>query len=454
MASTVITPLQLMSKGIFMLTLKRFTSNHSIYKIITIQLIIFFAFIYLIFQLLISFDFFNKDTLNVIHNHYIKINSLFVFILLSIFCYIINRINKWFINPLSQLKDDINEQNHIPCNETIHKSDIKSIVKYYRMMIHEVSEKNSDINFEISMLSQEKQSAIRQQQLTSSIFNNSQDVIILLDNNGIITCVNPIFCRLIGIKYDQVIHQPLITFINTSAYKNIKASLSHELNNSHQWQGEFNIQHMINKKNIPLYVKINKLIDNKNNNIQYSIVAADLTTIKEIDRLIHINNHDPLTELPNRIALTNRLKDELNIQLTTHHNFAVLFIDLDNFKTINDNYGHQMGDKVLKITANKLRNSVKKSDMIARLAGDEFIAIINPAAERADVIQTCERILKVLQQPIIINQHHLTINASLGCYYSHPNEQQTIDEILCQADIAMYQAKMTGKGRIVECNYF
>ncbi len=74
------------------------------------------------------------------------------------------------------------------------------------------------------------------------------------------------------------------------------------------------------------------------------------------------------------------------MQYTAQHKFAVLFIDLDNFKRINDNYGHQTGDKVLKVTANKLRNSGEKNDMIARLAGDEFIAIINPAAGHEDVL--------------------------------------------------------------------
>ena len=437
-----------------MLTFKRFSSNYSIYKKITLQLIVFFIAIYIIFQLLIITNFFSKDTLNVIHAHSVKLNILLIFTLFFIFLYIVNRINKWFVNPLKQLKDSINNDSDIHINDNIHDDDISDVFKSYQRMIKKVADKDSQINLKISTLTQEKQAVMHQQQLTSSIFNNSQDGIILLDKNGIITRVNPMFCHLIGIKYENIIHQPLINFINIPAFKKIKASLSHELNSTHQWQGEFNIQHVINKNNIPLYVKINKLIDNKNKDIQYSIIATDLTTIKEIDRLVHINHHDPLTELPNRTALINRLNDELNIQLTTHHKFAVLFIDLDNFKVINDNYGHQMGDKVLKITAHKLRNSVKKSDMIARLAGDEFIAIINPATEHSAVVQTCRRILKILQQPITIDKHHLTINASIGCYYAHPNKQQTIDEILCQADIAMYQAKIAGKGCIVECNSF
>ncbi|PSU70920.1 hypothetical protein C9J22_09115 [Photobacterium phosphoreum] len=435
-----------------MVTLKRFSSNYSIHRNITLQLLVFFVFVYFIFQLLTITEFFSKETLAAIHNHRVKISSLLAFTLFFIFCYIINRINKWFINPLNKLNKVINESNNISNNKIIHAGDITSMFEYYCMMIRDIAEKDSKIVLETSMLTQEKQAVIHQKQLASSLFNNSQDIIIIIDNNGIITRVNPSFCLLMGVKYENIIHQPLINFINTAAYKNIKASLSHELNNSHQWQGEFNIQHIMNKKDIPLYVRINKFIDTKNNNIQYSIIATDLTTIKEIDRLVHINQHDPLTELPNRIALTNRLKDELSIQRTSHHKFAVLFIDLDNFKRINDNYGHQMGDRVLKITANKLRNSVKKTDMVARLAGDEFIAIINPAANRVDVIQTCERILSILQQPIIIDKCHLMINASLGCYYAHPHKQQTIDEILSQADIAMYQAKMAGKGCIIECN--
>lgn len=433
---------------------KRFSSNYSIYIKISFQLILFFVSIYIVFQLLIKLNFFNTDTLNVIHKHYIKLNILLLCTFTFVFIYILNRINKWFIKPLQQLKNETNKQSDIFNNKSIHGNDAGRFLKNHQVLVNNITNEKNDKNVDLPDKIIENQADIHQLQLTLNIFNNSQDIIIFLDNNGIITHVNPIFCHLIGINYENIIKQPLINFINTHTYKKIRASLSHELNNSHQWQGEFNIQNMISKKKIPLYVKINKLVDNKNNLIQYSIIATDLTTIKEIDRLVHINHHDSLTELPNRIALTNRLNDELKIQLITHHIFAVLFIDLDSFKVINDNYGHQMGDKVLKITANKLRNAVKKSDMIARLSGDEFIAIINPVTEHTDVIQTCKRILKILQQPIIIDQHHLAINASIGCYYAHPNMQQAIDDILSQADIAMYQAKMAGKGCLVECNSF
>ncbi|SMY36226.1 Cyclic di-GMP phosphodiesterase Gmr [Photobacterium andalusiense] len=437
-----------------MLSIKNFFSNYSMYKKIAFQITVLLSFIFITFQLLVFFRFFDEDTLNVIHNHRTKINILFVFTLLFILFSFINMINKWFINPLKKLNKEINEKTNIFNNKNIHENNITDTFKYCTIMIDEINKKDFQVDLELSMLTKEKQAIMSHKQLTSSIFNNSQDIIIIIDNNGIITRVNPTFCKLIGVKYENLLHQPLINFINKIAYKNIKASLTHELNSCHNWQGEFTIQHLINKKNIPLYVKINKFIDKKNNHIQYSIIATDLTTIKEIDRLVYINHHDSLTELPNRVALTNRLNDELNKQRTECHKFAVVFIDLDNFKKINDNYGHQMGDKVLKITAYKLRNSVKKTDMVARLSGDEFIAIINPVTTQTDVIQTCERILNILQQPIIINNQKIAISASLGCYYAHPKQHQTIDDILSQADIAMYKAKMTGKGRIVECNSF
>ncbi len=454
MASVVITLLQLMSKVFLMLTIKNFFSNYSMYKKIAFQITVLFFFIFITFQALVFFGFFDIDTLNVIHNHRTKINILFLFTLLFILFCFINILNKWFINPLMNLNKEINEKTNIFNNENIHENNITDTFKYCSDIIDKVNKKDSQVDFETSKLTKEKQTLMSHNQLTSSIFNNSQDIIIIIDNNGIITRVNPTFCKLIGVKYENLLHQPLIKFINKVAYKNIKASLTHELNRCHHWQGEFTIQHLTNNKNIPLYVKINKFIDNKNKHIQYSIVATDLTTIKEIDRLIYINHHDSLTDLPNRVALTNRLNDELNSQRTQCHKFAVVFIDLDNFKKINDNYGHQMGDKVLKITAYKLRNAIKKTDMVARLSGDEFIAIINPATTQTDVIQTCERILNVLQQPIIINKQHIAMSASLGCYYTHPKQHQTIEDILSQADIAMYKAKMTGKGRIVECNSF
>ncbi|PST99925.1 hypothetical protein C0W81_16800 [Photobacterium aquimaris] len=437
-----------------MLTVKKNFLNYTMSKKIAFQIAALLSFVFITFQLLVLFKFFDEDTLNVIHNHRVKINFLFAFTLLFIFFCFIDIINKWFINPLKKLNKEINEKTNIFNNKNIHTANVMDTFKHLSVIIDEINKKDFQVDLEISMLTKEKQALISHKQLTSSIFNNSQDIIIIIDDNGIITRVNPTFSKLIGVKHENLLHQPLINFINKVAYKNIKASLTHELNSCHNWQGEFNIQHLTNKKNTPLYVKINKIIDKKDNHIQYSIIATDLTTIKEIDRLVYINHHDSLTELPNRIALTNRLNDELNKQRTEYHKFAVVFIDLDNFKKINDNYGHQMGDKVLKITAYKLRNSVKKTDMISRLSGDEFIAIINPVTTQADVIQTCKRILNVLQQPIIISNQEIAMNASLGCYYVHPEQYQTIEDILSQADIAMYKAKMMGKGRIVECNSF
>ncbi|KJG55256.1 hypothetical protein UA38_20705 [Photobacterium kishitanii] len=118
-----------------MLTLKRLSSNCTIYRNIAIQLTVCFLFIYIIFQTLVAFKFFGKDTLNAIHNHSMKINILFFFTLLFVFCYLINCINKWFINPLNQLKEVINDRNNISNNKTIHENDIINTFEHYCMLI-------------------------------------------------------------------------------------------------------------------------------------------------------------------------------------------------------------------------------------------------------------------------------------------------------------------------------
>ncbi|KJG19613.1 hypothetical protein UB37_17425 [Photobacterium iliopiscarium] len=118
-----------------MLTFKRFSSNYSIYKKIALQLIVFFIAIYIIFQLLIITNFFSKDTLNVIHAHSVKLNILLIFTLFFIFLYIVNRINKWFVNPLKQLKDSINNDSDIHINDNIHDDDISDVFKSYQRMI-------------------------------------------------------------------------------------------------------------------------------------------------------------------------------------------------------------------------------------------------------------------------------------------------------------------------------
>ncbi|MCB4360601.1 sensor domain-containing diguanylate cyclase [Quatrionicoccus australiensis] len=167
-------------------------------------------------------------------------------------------------------------------------------------------------------------------------------------------------------------------------------------------------------------------------------------------RLAEMAHHDVLTGLPNRLLLTDRLENGLKQMPRIQHSMAVLFLDLDGFKTVNDNHGHQVGDLLLIEIARRLSDSVRTADTVGRLGGDEFLIILSPAdnpleaAER--VAETC---LHALAQPIIIGDLALTVTTSIGIVICEKQQAESVtaSQLMSQADVAMYRAKAAGRNR-------
>ncbi|MDO6512745.1 bifunctional diguanylate cyclase/phosphodiesterase [Neptuniibacter sp. 2_MG-2023] len=180
------------------------------------------------------------------------------------------------------------------------------------------------------------------------------------------------------------------------------------------------------------------------------VVATDITSQKVVqDHISHIANHDNLTGLPNRVLLNDRLsRSILSCERNGVYN-ALLFIDLDHFKTINDSLGHGIGDLLLKEVAEILIGQVRANDTVARLGGDEFVVLLeflhdNQERIKADVQIICDKLLEILSQPIDIKQHKLRIGASIGVVI-FPIEGKDIDDLMRFADTAMYHAKENGR---------
>lgn len=180
------------------------------------------------------------------------------------------------------------------------------------------------------------------------------------------------------------------------------------------------------------------------------IVATDISEQKLVqDHISHMANHDALTGLPNRTLLHDRLSQSLATCIRTNEFNALLFIDLDHFKTINDSLGHGVGDKLLKRVANLLTENVRANDTIARLGGDEFVVLVQSFQENydylvRDVEQVCKKLLDVLSEPFFIQQHQLRIGASIGVVV-FPLANATMEDLLRFADTAMYHAKENGR---------
>jgi diguanylate cyclase (GGDEF)-like protein len=177
----------------------------------------------------------------------------------------------------------------------------------------------------------------------------------------------------------------------------------------------------------------------------YVGVFSDISTLKEQqDKLTHLAHHDPLTDLPNRVLLTEKLEHSIRISARNNRSLALMFIDLDRFKHVNDSMGHPVGDTLLRHVAQRLCVSIRESDTVARISGDEFVVIVEDAKNVADVTHVARHLLHSLQDTFIINDIEISVTASIGISM-YPQDAQDIAYLMAHADAAMYKAKESGK---------
>ncbi len=190
----------------------------------------------------------------------------------------------------------------------------------------------------------------------------------------------------------------------------------------------------------------NRIIYKKNLGI-YIGVSYDITQNKKSqDKIEYLAYHDILTSLPNRAYLTQEINKQLKSSSTIKHSFAVLFLDLDNFKYINDSLGHEVGDEVLKSVATRLLDTLSSNVICSRFGGDEFIIIIKNIQNDVDIKKDTNLIIKSMQEPFIVSEHSFFISCSVGISI-YPKDASSSSNLLKNADTAMYEAKKAGKNQ-------
>ncbi|AUC60430.1 diguanylate cyclase/phosphodiesterase with PAS/PAC sensor(s) [Cyanobacterium sp. HL-69] len=268
--------------------------------------------------------------------------------------------------------------------------------------------------------------------------------IIITDNTGEIQYVNSKFERVTGYSREEVIGKNPRILKSGETSKQEYQKIWQTISSGKEWHGEFHNR----KKNGELFweiASISPIKDEYGIITHYVAVKEDITEKKHQEELLsHQANYDYLTELPNRLLGMERLKQEISKAYRDKLSVALIFLDLDNFKNINDTLGHQYGDELLVVVAQRLRGCLRESDTVARLGGDEFLIIVSSLSSPAQGEIIASKLLYAMRKPFTIAGEKRFVSASIGVTF-YPQDGDTIQNLIKNADLAMYAAKKKGR---------
>jgi diguanylate cyclase (GGDEF)-like protein/PAS domain S-box-containing protein len=270
------------------------------------------------------------------------------------------------------------------------------------------------------------------------------DSVMITDCEGIIEYINPAFEKMTGYTAQEVLG------CTPNILKTDKQSNAFYKRMWHTiLRGDVFSDVIINrKKNGDLYYEektITPQHDSSGKITHFISTGKDITDRMAVQERLHfLAHHDALTGLPNRVLLLDRLNQAIKRARWRERNIAVMFLDLDRFKVINDSLGHDVGDQLLQVMSQRLLEGVREGDTVARLGGDEFAVILNDLAMPDDIPPIAEKILKIMSDPFVIDDNELFVTSSIGISL-YPTDSEDAQSLIKKADIAMYQAKASGK---------
>jgi diguanylate cyclase (GGDEF)-like protein/PAS domain S-box-containing protein len=276
--------------------------------------------------------------------------------------------------------------------------------------------------------------------LNARVFDSTNDGIIITDDKKMILSVNPAFTKLTGYSYDESIGKSPNILSSGEQDKEFYARMWDSINHTGNWKGEI-WNKKKNGEKFPEWLSINKIMNDQQEITHYIGVFSDISERKRSEEnLVQLAHSDALTGLPNRLLFVDRLKESINRAERNNNKVAVLFIDLDRFKAVNDNLGHAIGDLLLKEVANRLNSCIRQSDTLARVGGDEFTMLLPDTTDRKSIIKVANHIIKQINEPFHLEDNEIFITTSIGISV-YPDDATDLDELLRNADGAMYQAK-------------
>ena len=284
-------------------------------------------------------------------------------------------------------------------------------------------------------------------QLAATVFESTAEGVLITDTRQNISAVNRAFSEITGYSENEALGKTprlLASGLHDSAFF---IAMWHQLAAQGHWQGEISNRRK-NGEIYPCWLTISAVRDRDQVINHFVSVFADISSLKHAQaRLDHQAHHDPLTGLPNRTLFENRLQAQLTDESDPHSQGAVLFLDLDRFKHINDSLGHPVGDLLLKSIAHRLKEQVREIDTVARLGGDEFIILLPGLQQARDAEHVANKVLSCFSAPFEAGDHEFFSSASIGISL-YPQDGSDVTTLIKNADAAMYRSKAKGRNRV------
>jgi diguanylate cyclase (GGDEF)-like protein/PAS domain S-box-containing protein len=303
----------------------------------------------------------------------------------------------------------------------------------------------------IATLFAERKQTEQQLRLSASLFDRAQEGIVIFNPDRQIIELNYAFTQITGYAREEIMgcsaRMILENQLNPEAYDN----MWHIVQTKGYWHGKIFSQRKSGEL-YPEWLTLSSVPNRKQKVTHYIAFFVDTAELKNSHReLLQLALFDPLTGLPNRRLLFDRLEQEMQKAARSNDLIAICYLDLDGFKLVNDTFGHEAGDKLLIEIANRIRGCIRSGDTMARIGGDEFVIILSSLHSVTQYQPVVQRILDAVSEPALINTQLVSVSVSIGITI-YPHDRSDVKELLRHADAAMYSAKKSGKGQYLLFN--
>ncbi len=269
---------------------------------------------------------------------------------------------------------------------------------------------------------------------------------IVVAQDGMLKFINPALLALSGYSKEEVANLPFLDFIHADDQELVQSNFMKRIKGEPAAQ-RYQLRLLIKTGGV-LWVEMSSVkIDWEGRPATLNVVSDITERKKHEQQLEHIAHYDALTNLPNRVLLADRLYQGMMQAQRRGQKLSVAYLDLDGFKAVNDSHGHEVGDQLLMVVATNMKQALREGDTLARIGGDEFVAVLIDLTDIESSVPMLNRLLTAAAQPVRIGELNLQVSASLGVTYYPQAEEVDADQLLRQADQAMYQAKLAGKNR-------